>query len=120
MCGSVPGISRDEDFYFPELGSKLLDTPGSRGIFLHLLLQCSHFITFLAWRKQKLFIVAIAGKISPCASLVTGEQIDSLLVISGSWHLGRKGVVSADHHNHGAIILSISMALMTVNFLSHP
>lgn len=63
VCGSVPGISRGKDSYFPKLGSKLLDTPGSRGIFLHLLLQCCHSIAFLAWRKQKLFIVAIAGKI---------------------------------------------------------
>ena len=63
MCGSVPGISRGEESYFPELGSKLLDTPGSKGIFLHLLLQCFHSIAFLAWIKQILVIGAIARKI---------------------------------------------------------
>ena len=81
------------------------------------------FYSILGLEKTEIIYCCDSWKdplVSPCASLVTGQQIDSLLVTLGPWHLGKKGVVTADHHSREGIILSISTALMTVNFLSHP
>lgn len=97
LCQAYP---RGEDSYFPELGSKLVLQEAEA--FSSLTSSVFPFYSILGLEKTEIIYCCDSWKdplVSPRASLVTGQQIDSLLVTSGPWHLGKEGVVTADHHS---------------------